>query len=402
MIQDVKRLKKMNKKLVMLLILCTVILSGCWDSKEAGRMFYIYGVGVDFKDDEYHLYAQLIDFASIAKSEQPPNPDIIQAEIGHANAKTLNEAFFKLYQSLDEELYWGHLTYLVFSEDVLHAGKVSDIMNTFTRFNDTRYQTWVYATRDPVKDVMLTKPILNKAITLSKLSDPLNSYKQYSFIEPINIRKLIVSIDEPNYEVRLPLVTLTKIWKSEKGSNTETAINGIGIVTPHSFKGFLTNEQISGLQWLSNETIRTGISIDLKPNSSSGNEEKRLSVVLEKNKVKIKPIDTNGDVKFDINVEMVAIVSGFQGNISEPEVQKIIEGEVKKQIKKTYEEGLNIDADVYQLSNQLYRKEAKKWNEIQKGGDIKLTDDSIRNIHVKVKVNSGRKSLKETIGKKLR
>lgn len=401
MIQGAKRLKRMNKKLGMLLMLCAVILSGCWDSREAGRIFYLYGIGVDFEDGEYHIYAQLIDFPSIAKSEQPPNPDIIQAEIGHAKAKTLNEAFYKLYESLDEELYWGHLTYLVLSENVLDSGRISNIVNTFIRFHETRYQTWIYTTRDPIKDVMLTQPILNKAITLSKLSDPLNSYKQYSLIEPINIRKLIVSIDEPNHEVRLPLVSFKEIWRTEKGSDTETAIDGVGVVTPHSLKGFLTDDQVRGLQWLSNETLRTGISMNLDKKGSNTNEENRLSVVLEKVKAKIKPIVNNNDndVKFDIDVEMGAIVSGFQGNVTELEVQKAVEREVKKQIKTTYEEGLKIDTDIFRLSEQLYRNNVKKWNEIQKNGDIELTDDSIRNIHIDVKVNLGRKSFRGTIKK---
>ena len=163
------------------------------------------------------MYAQIISFNNIAKSEQPPSPDTIQAEVGYSSGETDHEAFFNLYKSLDEELYWGHLTYIVFSEDLLKSGKMNTVINSFTRFHDTRYQTWVYSTNGSVKDIMLVTPILNKAISLSKMSDPLNSYKQDSTIEPMSIRKLIRKQDEPSYEVNIPLVSVKQNWETQKG-----------------------------------------------------------------------------------------------------------------------------------------------------------------------------------------
>ncbi len=63
----------MTKKIILLLFLVVTFLSGCWDVAEPQRMYYVHGVGIDFKDDEYEIFMQIIDFTKIAISEQP-NP----------------------------------------------------------------------------------------------------------------------------------------------------------------------------------------------------------------------------------------------------------------------------------------------------------------------------------------
>lgn len=380
----------MNKKVLGILLMLSFLLSGCWGVNESERMLYIYGVGVDYKDGKYEIYAQIIDFANIAKSEQPNNPEAIQAEVGHASGETISKAFFELYKSMDQKLYWGHFAYIVFSEEVLKEGRTNSIINTFIRFYETRYNTWVYSTKDSVEDIMLTTPIINKAISMSKLADPLNSYKQDSLIAPVNLRKLILHLNEPSHEVKIPTISLKENWKTIKGSSEVTEINGVSIVTPNDLKGFISGDNVQGLQWMTNETIRAGVVIE----SAS-----KMSVVLQNIDVTVKPIVHDGnDVKFDIEVQMVATLNGFQENVTPDEIKEEVEKKVAKEIRKTYEESLKIGADVYRLSEYLYRDNVKAWKKVQKDGELELTDNSIRNINVDiVKVTTGRKSFKETI-----
>ena len=117
----------------------------------------------------------------------------MQAEVGHAQGDTMYEALFKLYHSIDQKVYWGHLSYIVVSEKAMQKEILSPVIDSFIRFRETRYHIWVYSTKDSVEDVLLVRPVLNKAITLSKLGDPENSFEQESFIEPLDIRKLLLN-----------------------------------------------------------------------------------------------------------------------------------------------------------------------------------------------------------------
>jgi len=382
----------MNKKILILLFVFTTLLSGCWDVTEPQRMYYVHALGIDFKDDQYETYMQIIDFTNIAKSEQPNNPDAQQAEIGHAKGKTIEESLFDLYHSIDQKAFWGHITYIVLSEEVMKSNKVNQVIDFLTRFRETRYQIWVYGTKEPLDDLLVVTPINNKALTLSKLGDPLNSFKQESFVRPINLRELVIGLNEPNHEVYLPLVTIDKGWVTSKGDSESIELKGITILSKEGLKGSITENKANGIKWMTNKTIRGEITGQMGVNNTY------VTVTLEHIKVEIKPVVKNENVQFDINIKMEANVLGITEKITTTEISQEVKKQVKKEVMETYKEALALDTDLYRLSEQLYRKEVKTWKKLEKNGKIELTEDSIRNINVTVtKVNPGRESFTETI-----
>lgn len=387
--------KKKNILLLFILLICITVLSGCWDVNEPQRMFYVHGVGVDYKDNQFVIYLQIINFANVAKSEQP-NTAAVQAEVGVAKGDTLQEAFNNLYLSIDERVYWGHLMYLIFSEELLKNEDVNAAIDTFSRYRETRYQTWIYFTDDSVKEVLLATPIINKSLTLSKLADPKNSYSQESFVEPINLRKLIIQLNEPSHEVAVPLIVLKENWETQQSGKIKiSTLSGVGVISPKEFKGFIRGDKAKGLQWMSEKTKRGEITVKL-----DSKEDKFLTVILEKVKVKVKPVIENDEVKFDISIKVLASLSGLNVTAKTGEIQKAVQKEVKKQIEDTYKEALKNDADIFRLSEHVYRRNFKVWKELQKEGKVELTEESIRDIKVDIKdVLTGRKFLKETIEK---
>lgn len=359
-------------------------------------MLYLYGIGLDYKDGKYQIYTQIINFANIAKSEQPADPQAIQAEVGHASGKTDHEAFYNLYKTMDEELYWGHLAYIVFSEELIKSGEMNSFINSFIRFHDTRYQTWVYSTKESVKDVLLVTPILNKAVSLSKLSDPLNSFRQDSTIKPLNVRELVLKLAEPGYEANIPSVSILKNWETIDEKDKITNINGVSVVSPKGFKGNISGDKVKGLGWMDKKTKRAELTIMLK-DSESG--EKRF--ITANGKVaglKVEPIVNRNRVSFDLKVKLKVELRGFQGDIKEKVIRKKVKKEVEKNIKDTFIAGLNIDSDVFRLSEYLYRKDVNAWKKFQRNGKVELNENTIRNINVDIlSVNSGRKNSNETI-----
>src|SRR5690606_41156189 len=81
------------KKLLLFPLL--LLVAGCWDTNQPERMYYLLGLGIDYKDGQYEIYSQVVAFTNIAKSKQP-NPEATQAEVGIAKGKTFDEAFFNL------------------------------------------------------------------------------------------------------------------------------------------------------------------------------------------------------------------------------------------------------------------------------------------------------------------
>lgn len=379
-------------KLIFIGFVLVVILSGCWGQNEPERMLYINGLGIDFEDNEYKLYAQIIDFKKVAKSEQP-NTDPSQSEVGYASGKSIDDALFKLYDSADQRIFWGNLTYLILSEEVLKNGGMNSVIDTFIRYRETRYHIWLYGTDDSVKDVLLTIPILNTALTVSRLGDPTNSYSQESLVEPVDIRRMIIGLNEPGHEMVIPYISITKSWETTKGNDKVANLAGGGLITPEEFKGFINREKVNGLKWMNEDTKRGEVTFSL-----NSDEKDVMSVILQKIKVKVKPVVVGDFVKFDIDVKMQGEVSTIPINIKKDEIRKKAEQEIKRQIQETYKEALKKDFDIYRLSEYLYRKDVQAWKQLQQDGKIELKEDSIRTLNVKLtELKSGRNSFKKTI-----
>lgn len=65
----------------------------------------------------------------------------------------------------------------------------------------------------------------------------------------------------------------------------------------------------------------------------------------------------------------------------------------------TFKAGLEMDVDVYRLSEVLYRKNVKLWKQINQNGKVPLNEDSIQIHFILEKISSGRKEFDETITK---
>lgn len=382
----------MRLTLIGLLLIMMTLLSGCWSLNEAERMLYIHAIGIDYKDNQYEIYAQIINFANVAKSDTPRS-EIEQAEVGFATGNTIEDAIFNLYRSTDERVFWGHLTFIIFSEEALKDQRMNAAIDVFTRFIETRYRILLYSTQDPVKDVLLTVPIINTAINLSKLGDPANSYQQESFIEPVDMRRLLIGLNEPNHEMAIPLISVINNWESAKGIKKIPMLSGVSLITPDDYKGFIAGKEVNGLQWMNNDTKRGEISFLVDENDKNS----LVSVTLSKVRVEVKPIVEKETVRFDIKVSMDATPNSVPYKVKTEVLIKGLEEAIKREIKVTYKEALDRDVDIYRLSEHVYRKNNMTWKKFQKDGKIELTEDSIRTLDVDIrKFKAGRKSLSDT------
>lgn len=373
----------------LLIFLSALMLTGCWDTTEPERMYYVHGVGVDYVDGKFEVYVQIIDFTNVAKSEQP-QPEAVQAEVGRGTGETMYEAFFDLYHSLDMRLFWGHLSFVVLSKSALEDGRANTVVNAFNRYRETRYRIWVYGTSDKISDIMTVTPVLNKSIITSSLASPLNSFDQESYIAPVNFRQFILGLNEPNHIISIPYISLNKEWESEKGKQEKVEYKGLALLSRTELKGILTGEEIRGALFMTNEAMRTQLTYLLK--------EKPVTVTLANVNVDVKPKYEEGAFTFDIIVKLDAIASDFHAEISRVEVKESIKKEVEKRIRATYKKALDENVDIYRLSNYAYKQNVKEWKKVEKEGQVPLDENSISSIEVYIeKLSAARKEFTETI-----
>jgi spore germination protein KC len=64
---------------------------------------------------------------------------------------------------------------------------------------------------------------------------------------------------------------------------------------------------------------------------------------------------------------------------------------VEDEIRSLYKLGLKYDIDTLNLSEVMYRKNPEDWKRFSKNGKIPLTDENLKNIKVKVSIDTSGK-----------
>ncbi|MBO0960870.1 Ger(x)C family spore germination protein [Neobacillus sp. MM2021_6] len=364
-------------------------LSGCWDSNDPEKMVYTQGIGIDYKNGKYIIHTQLINLSLLAKPGSGGGADKpLNSEIGKSSGSSVEDAIFNLYKTSQRRIHWGHLSYIFLTNHALEQNGLQSIIDIITRYNETHYHIWIYGTKIPISKVMNTIPPINMSTYLSRLSDPNAAFEQYSFIQPMDMRETIISNYVPPNEIVLPFVTYDKNdWHGDGKPRNIAVINGISIVGDNTLKGHIINNDIKGYRWIEKKFKRTGLSVQKKGNENYG-------LTITKRKVNIKPIIINGNVQFDIKIRTKAVINRLEKNISTSQLSSEAEKIIKKEVLETYRKSLEINSDLYQLSNVLYKNNYVFWKKIQKGGEIPLTKDSIRHVDVKIEVVDGGKKRK--------
>ncbi|MFJ7745742.1 Ger(x)C family spore germination protein [Peribacillus sp. NPDC097295] len=368
----------MKYKFIPVLVL-VIILSGCWDSNEPERLVYAHGVGIDYKNGKVVIHLQIINLQGLAKTEAGGDPSSSNAsDVGVGTGDTLEEAIFDLYHTSDRRVYWGHLSFVIFSDEALKAGGFKKTVDFLDRYRETRYRIYFYMTKGSIEEAMLVSPIENISLAFSKLSDPEGNYKQSSFIPPIDLREIIIDMDEPSYFVPIPFLKITNQWSGQKEKKKDLLLDSIAIISENKIKTILPTRVMKGGRLVNKNFVRD--SVTLFPGT-----KRDTSVIVYEKKTKMTPvIEKDGKVRFHIKMKLKASIETMQKDTSSKEYEKELKRILKKEIRYTYQYTQEKKVDLYRFSEILYRKDIKKWKEIQKNGDIPLEDDTIKSIKIEV------------------
>ncbi|MCD4837905.1 Ger(x)C family spore germination protein [Neobacillus sedimentimangrovi] len=374
----------MKIRIILMMLLLILPLSGCWDTNEPERMVYVYGMGIDYKDGDYIAYLQIINLGLLAKNEVVGSSSEVKVEVGHAKGKTVDEAVFNLYRSTQRRIFWGHLSFLIFSEEAMKHGGIISIIDILDRYRETSYRIWVYVTKDPLSRIFKNIPMLGMSTGYSKISDPTAAYEQFSFIEPVDLRRLLIWIHEPGHEANVPLISINnKNWLTDVKRHDSISMDGIAVVTKDNIKGYFTGKNVKGVQWMTNKMKRGGVTVKYKDST--------IDMLITDVKAKIKPVVKGEEIQFDIKVKANAVIDHIVKPVPLTTLTSLIEKELKKDILYTYEQALTKDVDIYHLSETAYRKNVNSWKKVQQGGKIPLKKDTIRQLKVKISLDHGGK-----------
>ena len=222
------------------------------------------------------------------------------------------------------------------------------------------------------------------------LHNPTYRYEQRSILPPIRFNEFIRMYDDPSISVVLSNLEMSseKLFEG-KETKEKMRLNGAFILEDNEMKGWVNQEHLMGYRWIQEKTFRTPVILK--------EDGKQIGVVsLFNPDIKIDFENKNGQVFFDLTINLEANAVDFTTPITESEILKIAEEEIEKEIIDTYLHGVGMKADIYSLGETVYRKDVRLWKQLTKDGHFQLQVENLRNIDVNVNlVNTGKYKLKD-------
>ncbi|MCV4232009.1 Ger(x)C family spore germination protein [Virgibacillus sp. LDC1] len=376
------------KRAWILVCIVSLLLSGCWDNKEVQDINYITAMGVDYKDDKYIIYVQMLDFATIAKQESSKPTEKAPIWVGRGTGTTLTEALIDLYTSSQQRISWGHVTALVLSESVLKPKQLSQVFDLTNRSQEIRYTKWIYGTQDKMEDLFTVSPFFQLSPLHSLLHEPRESYIQFSFIRPIQFVNFIRLYREKAATVVLPSLHISaQNWSENLKQHPILEVNGGFLIKNKELMGWLKRSDLLGIRWLASPQSHAAIIV-------RGNDEAVGSIRLEKPQSSIEVIRKPNDASYRIKLNIIGTVQNMYKKVGIKEMKRLTEDTLRKELYNTFHKAALIHADPYELCLQLYRIDPKLWKKLEKEKKDIYDETSLEfDIDVNIRYWGQRKSL---------
>ncbi len=375
----------MKFKTVFPVMISIFLLTGCWGAHNIDHLTYIDSIGVDYKDDHFIVYVQIMSFTGLAKVETGGAQEKSAVTVGKATGETFNIATDKLYTSIQRRVTWGHVKSIVFTNRALKKAVLGDVLDVLARYNEIRPTIWIYATNESLTKLFETTPFLHTTPYYSLVSNPEEIFQQSSFIQPIHLNRFIADNNEASNTTRLPYLTITTWnWSEDNKVKPLLNLNGMCFVDRYELQKCFDRSKLLGIRWVEKGISRTPVYV------KKGNEVvASIAVLRPKSKISYQ-IKGNIPV-FNIEVSASGSVIELQEKLTEKQLIRLAQKSVEDEIRSLYKLGLKYDIDTLNLSEVMYRKNPEDWKRFSKNGKIPLTDENLKNIKVKVSIDTSGK-----------
>ncbi|WP_178023737.1 Ger(x)C family spore germination protein [uncultured Paenibacillus sp.] len=341
-----------------------LLLTGCWDLKEAQHINFVTALGVDYMEGRYIIYAQLLDFADIAKQEGKVETGSGNVWIGKGEGKTIDEALSSLYPASQQQTLWTHVRAIVFSKALLD-NRLPESVNGLIQTRDLRYTPWVFGTDKEIPDIFSSISLLNESVLNSELLDPEEIFRQYSFIQPIRVINLMDGVKEPAVTKMLPLISWTdEVWKAEGKPAPQVRLVGAYAIAQGKNRGLIDSSMLQGARYVAfKKMIKYPVSMIMEDGSPV-----TLIIIHSDPDIRIGAGSDHIPVHLRVHIKAYISESGKAGGVTAANIKALAEKKIVQDIRRSFTAAKAKQIDLYNLEEKLYRYDQARWKQLRSRG----------------------------------
>ncbi len=371
----------MRKIAVVLILIPSLLLTGCWNAREINELGFVLSIALDKTDYGFKVTAQIADPETFSKT--PSGSVSTQNKpfwIISSTGKTIFEAIRNMASISSRRIFWAHIKVIIISEKLARSDTL-EIFDFFARNPELRLRTLIAVT--PEEDAGKLIEIVpemeqDPALYLEKIIETENlTGKSYS----IMLKDFLEDYLNPNVG---PVTSRIVLDKSKSHSIVKTS--GAYVFDTNKVVVSLNEEETRGLLWIKNR-MKDSIMVVNCP-------EDNMLVTLEIKDAKssYESYLDKGIPHFVINLKVNASIveqsccTDFNKNQKLNELSKSLEKAVYKDIQSIITIAKDSHIDFLSLSRILHRQHKEEWHQLSSNWKNIFTSSDV-DIVVKADIN---------------
>ena len=189
-------------KKIILLIICILFISGCYDYKELKDIDIITGIGVDYEEGKYKVTLEILE-ATAKDNKEEQNTILIES-----SDEIFSKAFEGTYTKLSKQSYFSQLKLLLISEEVAKNPGIQELTDFILRTSKIGNCFNVAIAKDSSAHDMFNAKQDNKTVA-NTIVNLLKNSSNYSILDDDNKFNILVSkLLQEGIDIYLPSIEL--------------------------------------------------------------------------------------------------------------------------------------------------------------------------------------------------
>ncbi|CAN7151520.1 Ger(x)C family spore germination protein [Peribacillus frigoritolerans] len=383
-----------NRLVFLLMLICTIFTSGCWDKRELNEMAIVSAVGIDEgKEGKINGTFQIINPGNVAGALQGgggTNPPI---SVYRAMGYNVLELDSIATTKLSRDMYFAHANLIVIGEELARKGGINSIFDAFERSPEFRATTRIVIARGvKARDIVEALTAIDKVSAEKVIKTIETSEKQQGENISINLQEVIKNLVSTGKEPIISGFTVKgKKGEEDKMENTMSSdikanpnAAGIGVFKDGKLIDWLDGDKAKGSMWVMDRIEQTNLFIEWKDKKNA------ISYHVMRQKTNIGAKVVNGKPKISIKVRAEGDIreANVPLNLNSPHVLIDIEKKLAKDLKKEMEDAIvraqKNKSDIFGFGELIHESHPKEWKKLEKNWD----DDTFPKLEVDVQVET--------------
>lgn len=358
-----------------ILIVCLLFTSGCWNRRELNELAITLAIGLDkTSDGQYLVTAQIVNPGEVAAKSGAVGSS--PAIIFSAKGKTVSEAIRKMTNESPRRIYPSHLRILVIGESLAKEG-MGKPLDLFLREWDIRSDFYIAVAKGMNAKDILKMPTISEKIPANKLFNSLSvSSKVWSGTSAITLDELITDMISDGKQP-----VLTGIQADIKGDEeTSLSKQNVELIDPPgrlSFQELAVFDKDKLVGWLNEKQSQTYTVVTNKEKSTIVNvscpKGGRFTYEVTSSNTEIKGMIKNGKPEIDLNVSVEGNIGEVECliDLTKPETIDQLEGIYEKKSEKVFKKAIKqvqeeYKTDIFGFGEAIHRAHPQAWKKLKK------------------------------------